>query len=104
MIHTTPGTFQRVRQSLFRCATCCVDTQGGHFEHFLLTSGSHNLETMLQEAYVHKQFILDCVDSASVGLTVHFLFTLYSRNIQCKFPNPTTSVPHSQQYHQLFVK
>jgi hypothetical protein len=100
MIHTTPGTFQPVRQSLFKRATCHVDTQGGHSENFLLTSGSHNLETMLQEAYVHKQFLLDCVDSPSAGFDcAFFVFHLYSRNIQCKFSDPTTSIPHSQQYH-----
>jgi hypothetical protein len=35
MIRTTTWILQRVRQSLFKRATSCVEAQGGHFEHFL---------------------------------------------------------------------
>jgi hypothetical protein len=35
MILTTPGVFQRVRQSLFRHAKSCVETQSGQFEHLI---------------------------------------------------------------------
>jgi len=34
-IRTTPGIFKRIRQSLLRHATSCIEAQGGHFEHFL---------------------------------------------------------------------
>jgi hypothetical protein len=35
MNRATPGSFQRVRQSLFGCATSRFEVQVGHFEHFL---------------------------------------------------------------------
>jgi hypothetical protein len=34
-IRTTPGIFQRLKQSLFRRATSWVEARGGHFEHFI---------------------------------------------------------------------
>jgi len=35
MILTTTVIFLRFRQSIFKCATSCVEVQGGHCEHFL---------------------------------------------------------------------
>ena len=43
MICTTPGIFQLVRQLLFRCATSCVEVQGGYFWAFSLIFTSPSL-------------------------------------------------------------
>jgi hypothetical protein len=59
-----------------------VDT---YFRHYLQPSEGHNSETTLQKAYVHITFFffLYCgADSPSLGLAVHFSFTLYTPQIR----------------------
>ena len=51
-IRRAPGIFQRVRPSLLRRATSCIEDQHGH--HFLYNQGSRKSENMLQKAYDHK--------------------------------------------------
>jgi hypothetical protein len=57
----------------------CMENQGGHCHHFPLSSRGHTSETLLQKAYIHLGILsLYCgVNSPSVGLVIHFLFTLY---------------------------
>jgi hypothetical protein len=38
------------------CLLQCQN-QGGQFEQFLSLSGGHDLDTMLQKAFVHKTFV-----------------------------------------------
>ena len=77
----TPKIFQQVRQSLFRCTTSCVESQGGCFDHF---NNLHEAITWRPDGHVQETFFffLYCgVDSTSVGLTVHFSITLLSMTV-----------------------
>jgi hypothetical protein len=51
-----------------------METQDGHFEHFIYSSGGRNSETMLQKICVNIIFFLlhGGLDSPSVGLALHF--------------------------------
>lgn len=57
LIFVTPRIFQRVRQSLFRCTTSCVESQGGCFEHF---NNLHEAIAWRPDGHVHETFF-SCV-------------------------------------------
>lgn len=69
IIPMTPRIFQRVRQSLFTCATSNIVAQDGNFQHFF------NLqETMPQRTYTHITYFFNycSVDSTpEVSLAMH---------------------------------
>ena len=49
----TPKIFQQVRQSLFRCTTSCVESQGGCFDHF---NNLHEAITWRPDGHVQETF------------------------------------------------
>jgi hypothetical protein len=70
LICMTPTIFRQVRQSLFRCTTSCIESQGGCFDHF---NNLHEAVTWRPDGHVHETFFLYFgVDSTYVGLTLHF--------------------------------
>jgi hypothetical protein len=84
LICVTPRIFQRVRQSLFRCTTSCIESQGGCFEHF---NNLHEAVTWRPDGHVHETFFfLYCVDSTSVALTAFFDHPLYYDSPGLGFP------------------
>ena len=63
----TPRIFQRLRQSLFRCTTSCIESQGGCFEHF---NNLLDAVTWRPDGHVHETF---------------FFLVLWCRFNFCKF-------------------
>jgi hypothetical protein len=53
-----------------------MESEGGHVEYFLQSTGGHNSETAIQKVYFISLY---CgIDSHSVGLVLRFSFTLHS--------------------------